>query len=117
MRLLVRMKPSPGHVPFDMPDVEFGHHGPHCTFETLMQRFGVTERGVAAISRIVHDLDLKEHTYAMPEAAAVARLVDGLRATYRDDHVLLEHGVVVIEALYQSFAAERRARPVRRAKR
>jgi hypothetical protein len=104
-------------VEFDMPDVEFGHHGAHCTFETLMHRFGVTDRGVVAMSRIVHDLDLKEHKYAMPEAAAVGRLVDGLRATYPDDQELLKQGMVVIEALYRSFAGERRGRPARQTKR
>jgi hypothetical protein len=110
-------KPAAGHVPFDITDVEFGHHGAHCTFETLMQRFGISDRGVVALSRIVHDLDLKEHKYALPEGAAVARLVDGLRATFTDDHELLDQGMVVIDALYQSFAAERRPRPSRRATR
>jgi hypothetical protein len=94
------------HVAFDMPDVEFGHHGTDCTFETLMRRFGIGDPGVASLSRIVHDLDLKENRYAMPEALAVSRVVDGLRAAFADDTELLEHGMVVMEALYQSFAAD-----------
>jgi hypothetical protein len=95
-----------GQIPFDMPDVEFGHHGAHCSFETLMERFGVSDGGVLALSKVVHDLDLKESRYAMPEAPAVGRLVDGLRATYTDDAVLLEQGIVVMEALYRSFASD-----------
>jgi hypothetical protein len=93
----------PPRVPFDMPDVEFGHQGTHCTFETLMERFGIGNRGVLALSRIVHDLDLKEARYGMPECAAVSRLVDGLRASYSDDAELMAQGIVMMEALYQSF--------------
>ena len=95
-----------GQIPFDIPDVEFGHHGTRCSFETLMERFGVSDGGVLALSKVVHDLDLKESRYAMSETPAVGRLVEGLRASYRDDGELLEHGIVVMEALYRSFASD-----------
>jgi hypothetical protein len=107
----------PRQIPFDMPDVEFGHHGSHCTFETLMHRFGISDPGVVSVSRMVHDLDLKEHRYAMPEGAALARLVDGLRSTYADDRELLQQGMTVIDALYRSFAADGHRRKARRRKR
>jgi hypothetical protein len=95
-----------GDIPFDMSDVEFGHHGSRCTFETLMERFALRSPAVVAISRVVHDLDVKDVRYGMPECAAVARIVDGLRTSYGADAELLEQGVVVIEALYQSFAVD-----------
>jgi hypothetical protein len=106
-----------GQVPFDMPDVEFGHHGAHCTFETLMHRFAVTDPAVRVVAHVVHDLDLKDTQYAMPECAAVSRIVDGLRAAYTDDHVLLERGIVVMDALYRSFASDVNRRNGRRRKR
>jgi len=109
--------PGRGQVPFDMPDVEFGHHGAHCTFETLMRRFAITEPAVMSLSHVVHDLDLKETRYAMPESAAVSRIVDGLRAAYDDDRELLQRGVVVMDALYRSFAADGSRRNGRRKKR
>jgi hypothetical protein len=95
-----------GQIPFDMPDVEFGHHGTRCSLETLMERFGVSDGGVRALSKVVHDLDLKESRFAMAETPAVGRLVEGLRASYSDDAELLEHGIVVMEALYRSFASD-----------
>jgi hypothetical protein len=97
----------PQQIPFDMPDVEFGHHGHQCSVETLMQRFGIADAGAVALSKVVHDLDLKESRYAMAEGVAVGRLVEGLRATYGDDAELLQHGMVMMEALYRSFADER----------
>ena len=106
-----------GQVPFDMPDVEFGHHGAHCTFETLMQRFAITDPAVMSVAHVVHDLDLKETRYAMPESAAVSRIVDGLRGAYANDHELLQRGIVVMDALYRSFAADGSRRNGRRKKR
>jgi hypothetical protein len=97
---------SATQIPFDMANVEFGHQGEYCTFETLMHRFGVAGGPVVAVSRVVHDLDLKEHRYAMPESAAVGRLVEGLRAAFPRDAKLLEQGMVMIDALYRSFAAD-----------
>ena len=105
------------HVPFDMPDVELGHHGTHCTFETLMHRFGIADAAVMTLSHVVHDLDLKETRYAMPECAALGRIVDGLRAAYADDHELLQRGMVVIDALYRSFMSDRSRRNGGRKKR
>ena len=94
-------------VPFDMADAEFGHHGASCTFETLAARFGIADAAVKAIGEVVHDLDLKETRFARPEAAAVGRIVEGLRLATADDGDLLANGAVMFEAMYRSFAKKR----------
>ncbi len=95
-----------GQVPFDMPDVEFGHHGKDCTFETLMKRFAIRDPAAGRLGQLVHDLDLKESLYAVPEAATIGRLVDGLRDSATSDAVLIEDGIRMMEALYRSFVRE-----------
>jgi hypothetical protein len=40
----------------------------------------------------------------------VARMVEGLRASYADDQELLTHGVAMFAALYESLAAPAPAR-------
>lgn len=109
--------PSGGSaVPFDMYGVEFSHTDHGCTFETLVARFGMSSPAVERIAQIVHDLDLKEARYNSPEAPALAHLVDGLRAMYADDDELLNHGMVMFEALYRAFTAAAKPgqrRPVR----
>lgn len=91
-------------VPFDMYGVEFGHHGNACTFETLLSRFGITDPAAAWLGRIVHAVDLKADTSAVPEAAMVGSLIEGLRLVHSSDMVLLNRGSEVIEALYKSHA-------------
>jgi hypothetical protein len=101
-------------VPFDMPDVEFGHHGSDCTFETLVRRFGVSDATARRIGQLVHDLDLKESRYGLADAPTVGRLVEGLRQAAKSDAELLEQGITMIEALYRSFITETEHPPARR---
>lgn len=91
----------PKAVPFDMFGVEFGHQGGDCTFETLMRRFRLRAKGLDALARMVHAVDLKDDRFVVPEAPAVQRLVDGLRRQHADDEVLLERGIEMIESLYE----------------
>jgi hypothetical protein len=94
-------------IPFDTFEAEFGHHGRHCTFETLCERFGIADAGVQRIARIVHDLDLKENTYHEADAATVGRMIEGLRRAHGDDQALLTQGIATFEALYQSYSGSR----------
>jgi hypothetical protein len=105
--------PDRGQIPFDMPDVEFGHHGTECTFETLLRRFGITDTAAGRIGHLVHDLDLKESRYGVAEAPTIGRLVEGIRRSAGTDHEMLEHGIAMMEALYQSFTVEAQPAMVR----
>src|SRR5262245_14477556 len=96
---------TPEAIPFDTFEAEFGHQGTHCTFETFCDRFAITDPAVRHIGRIVHDLDLKETKYKETETATIGRLVEGLRRTQPEDAALLQSGIDMFEALYQSLAA------------
>ncbi|HYL84382.1 MAG TPA: chromate resistance protein ChrB domain-containing protein [Candidatus Angelobacter sp.] len=93
----------PRGVPFDMFGVRFSHEGNCCTFETLLRRFGISGQALTRIGQIVHNLDLKDEQFDVPEAIAVGRLIEGLRQIHLDDHKLLEEGMGIFEALYRSF--------------
>ena len=96
-------QPDEADIPFDMYAGEFSHHGSMCTFETLAERFGLREASIGRIGQIVHDLDMKDSRYAALEGPAVGRMVEGLRSMHGDDHVLLEQGMSMFEALARSF--------------
>ena len=115
-RFVFSSAPERDQVPFDMADVDFGHHGSECTYETLMRRFGLRDGSAVRIGQLVHDLDLKESRYGISDGPTVARLVEGLRRSGRSDPDILEGGITIIDALYRSFAgdADPRPRPPRR---
>jgi hypothetical protein len=101
--------PSGPDVPFDMYAGEFSHHGALCTFEVMVDRFRLKNPAVAKVGQIVHDLDMKDTKYDPPEAVAVGRMVDGLRALHADDVTLLEHGIGMFDALASSFESDQGA--------
>jgi hypothetical protein len=104
----------PEAVPFDMYQPGgFKHEGDRCTFEVLSDRFGIVDVAVHKIAEIVHDLDLKDARFKSPHAQTIGALVEGLRASIADDGKLLEQGMTLFEALYQSFKSSRapRGRP------
>jgi hypothetical protein len=49
---------------------------------------------------------MKETRYAPPEVPAIGRLIDGLQQLNPDDHVLLEQGMAMFEALARSFQSD-----------
>jgi hypothetical protein len=106
--------PGETDVPFDMYAGEFSHHGDSCTFEVMVDRFGVDSAAVAKVGQVVHDLDMKDTKYGLAEATAVGRIVEGLRATHADDSTLLERGIGMFDALAHSFESDEGAvRPSR----
>jgi hypothetical protein len=101
-------------VPFDAYGAELGHQQGLCTFEVLAVRFGIDEPAVRRLGQTVRAVDLHEARPDDAEAAMVARLVAGLRASLADDTALLEAGIALFEALYASPAGDstgRRERP------
>ena len=94
----------PDAVPFDMyQPAGFKHEGENCTFEVLQERFGISDFAVRSIAEVVHDLDLKDDRFKSPHAVTIGMLVEGLRASIADDAKLLEQGIPMFEALYQSL--------------
>ncbi len=88
---------------FDMFEGEYTHEGADCTFETLLRRFALADPALVALGEIVHDLDLKERTFARPETDGVARLIDGLVRSHATDEARLEYALAVFDALYAGF--------------
>jgi hypothetical protein len=98
--------PGDADVPFDMYTGEFSHRGDACTFEVMADRFGLQNAAVVRVGRVVHDLDMKDAKYGLPESAAVGRMVEGLRALHPDDTTLLEQGIGMFNALAHSFESD-----------
>jgi len=92
---------------FDMVGGDFTHDGDRCTLETLVRATGLPDRGVKAIAEIVHDLDLKDAKFGRPEAAGIARMIEGLVARYANDEERLEHGFAMLDDLHEALSKKR----------
>jgi hypothetical protein len=93
-------EPRPGELRFDMFEAEFTHEGDLCTFEVLLERFGLREPALRAIAEIVHDVDVKDAKYGREEAPGVGQVVAGIAAAHPEDEARLARGAAVFEDLY-----------------
>jgi hypothetical protein len=96
-------RPRPKEVRFDMFQAEFTHDGDLCTLEVLLRRFGIDDPALRVIAEIVHDIDLKDAKFGRPEAAGLARLLDGFALRNQADPGRLAQGGAAFDALYESF--------------
>jgi hypothetical protein len=99
-----------GELRFDMFDGEFTHVGDRCTFETLVDRFALTDPALQAIAEIVHDIDLKDEKFGREDAAGIERVLSAIVATHAGDEARLARGTQLFDDLYALFSTPRNAR-------
>jgi len=97
-------RPAPDELRFDMFEAEFTHVGDRCTFEVLLDRFGLgQDPALVGIAEIVHDIDVKDGKFDRPEAPGVERLLAGIARRTSDDELRRERGGALFADLYASL--------------
>jgi len=95
--------PEPGEIRFDMFEGEYTHEGNQCTFEVMIGRLGLQDRGLASLAEVIHDIDLKDTRYHRPETQGLEALLTGLAASEPDDDQRMTQGMQVMENIYAYF--------------
>jgi hypothetical protein len=88
-----------GGVAYDIPGAPISHEGELCSFDVLLDRFGLDDPSLRALALIVRGADTDRHDLA-PESAGLHAVSLGLSRLYADDHELLKQGMIVYDALY-----------------
>jgi hypothetical protein len=90
-------------IPFDMKNVELGHHGDKCSFDAFMHKFNLEgDPALVQIQQIVKLADLHQ-VEDNPMAYALDVLATGFREMAQDDHKTLEYEFHLYDALYAYF--------------
>jgi hypothetical protein len=89
-----------GAIPFDAPGVELGHHDGKCSFETITEHFGLTDKALLRLAQIVHSADVIADLDADPVAAGLEAIAVGYSLRFPDDLENLERQFDVYDALY-----------------
>jgi len=89
-------------VPFDVPDVELGHHGGRCSFEAILDKYALGgDPALALLGRIVNGADTDNTLWRQPEGPGLAAIAEGFRHLgFADDHEILKAEWIVYDALY-----------------
>lgn len=86
-------------IPFDIEGVFYSHRGEGCTFDTMIEAFGLSDPALNHLARIVRGADTARLDME-PQAAGLLAISLGLSAIEDDDLRQLEKGMALYDALY-----------------
>jgi hypothetical protein len=90
-----------GAMPFDVANVDLGHHDGKCSFEAIVSKYGIDDPAIPLLAQIVHGADVAEDLYGRPEAPGLKAIAEGFQQMgLRDDHEILALEFPVYDALY-----------------
>ena len=89
-------------IPYDVKNVELGHHGQECSFEAIVKRYGLMhDTALVLLGRIVNGADTNNTLYSQPEGPGLEAVAEFFRHLgFRDDHALNAAEWIVYDALY-----------------
>ena len=85
---------------FDVEDCFWTHRGENCTFDTMVDEFGLNTQAMQKLATIIRGADTDRHDLA-PEAAGLMAASLGLSRIYRNDLEQLQAGIHLYDAFYR----------------
>lgn len=91
-----------GATPYDVKNVELGHHGQECSFEAIIKKYNLTiDPALVLLGKIVNGADTDNTLWQQPEGAGLEAVAEGFRHLgYKDDHEQNAAEWIVYDALY-----------------
>ncbi|MCX7175186.1 MAG: chromate resistance protein [Proteobacteria bacterium] len=96
---VMRVAAESGAIPYDVPGVELGHHGDHCSFDAFIAKYKIRDPALDKLAVIVRGADCGRPELAN-EAAGLLAISKGLSLNFADDHEMLRQGMIIYDALY-----------------
>ena len=87
-------------TPFDIDDTFWSHRGENCTFDTMLEEFGLKSAALARLATIIRGADTNRLDLA-PQAAGLLAASLGLSRAYRDDLEQLEASMLLYDAFFR----------------
>lgn len=87
-------------TPFDVEDVFFSHRGELCTFDVIVDEFGLATPPLLRLATIVRAADTARFELA-PEAPGLLAASLGLSRLHSDDLAQLDAGMTLYDAFYR----------------
>jgi hypothetical protein len=88
-----------GAISFDAPGAELDHDGDLCTFDVIIREYGLTDKALLRLAKIVNAADTRRFEKD-PLAAGFEAIAVGYGLRFPDDRKNLEKQFEVYDALY-----------------
>jgi protein-tyrosine-phosphatase len=92
-------------IPYDIPNVELGHHGPKCSFDAFVEQYELADPALGLLAPIVRGADTDDRGLR-PESAGLYAAATGFQATSRDDFENMARQFPMYDALYAYCRAQ-----------
>ncbi|MCR0984259.1 sulfurtransferase/chromate resistance protein [Roseomonas populi] len=89
-----------GATPFDVEDVFWSHRGEGCTFDTMVEEFGLRSEALSRLALVVRGADTDRHDLT-PQSAGLLAASLGLSRMYRDDLAQLDAAMALYDAFFR----------------
>jgi hypothetical protein len=96
---VLRIANETGATPYDIPDVVFSHVGELCSFDAFLSAYKLEQPALEQLAKIVRGADTSRLGLT-PQSSGLYAISLGLSEIFMDDHVMLQHGLVMYDALY-----------------
>ena len=89
-------------IPYDVDDVELGHHGKRCSFEAILKKHKLMGNpALVLLGKIVNGADTDNSLYHQPEGPGLEAIAEGFRHLgFKDDQALNAAEWIVYDALH-----------------
>ena len=84
---------------YDIPGAPLEHDGESCSFDAFVKAFDLHDPALDDLATIVRGADTGRPSLA-PQSPGLLAISLGLSHNFPNDHALLEHGIVIYDALY-----------------
>lgn len=89
-------------IPYDVKNVELGHVGGRCSFESIMVKYEIENPALELLAKIVHGADVSADRDIVPEAAGLYAIAHGFALLHgEDDHEKIKLETPMYDALYR----------------
>jgi hypothetical protein len=89
-----------GAIPYDVPSVELGHKDGKCSFESIVEKYELTDPALLRLAKIIHAADIESELHTDTIAAGLEAIATGFSVRFPDDLENLERQLEVYDALY-----------------
>jgi len=89
-----------GAIPYDVPNVELGHKNGKCSFETIIEKYGLTDPALLRLAKIIHAADIESELSTDTIAAGLKAIATGFSVRFPDDLENLERQFDIYDALF-----------------
>ena len=100
---VMKVAADTGAIPYDVPNVELGHHGDRCSVDAFIDKYELDDPALNKLALIVRAADCGQPQLAK-EASGLVAISKGLSLNFADDHEMLKAGMVMYDALYAGCA-------------